>query len=64
VDVFVDDFIGLGQGSPTKLSKIWRTLLRTLDQVFLGPLNDFDDPHRKEPASTKNLKQGDAYWAT
>jgi hypothetical protein len=63
VDVFVDDFIGLGQGSPTQLSKIRRTLLHTLDQV-LRPLDDLDDPHRKEPASTKKLKQGDAYWAT
>lgn len=55
MDVSVDDFIGLGQESATKL--------HTLDEV-LRPLDEFDDPHCKEPASTKNLKQGDAYWAT
>jgi hypothetical protein len=63
VDVFVDDFIGLVQGSPSKLSKIRCTLLHTLDQV-LHPLDKFDGPHCKEPASTKKLKQGDPYRAT
>jgi hypothetical protein len=63
VDLFVDDFIGLGQGKPANLSHIRRTLLHTLDEVFRG-LDNLDGPHRKEPASTKKLKQGDAYWAT
>jgi hypothetical protein len=63
VDLFVDDFIGLGQGSKAELSNMRRTLLHSLDEV-LRPLDDLDDPFRKEPASVKKLKQGDAAWGT
>jgi hypothetical protein len=63
VDVFVDDFLGLGQGDATTLSQIRRTLLHTLDEVF-RPLEPTDDAFRKEPASVKKLQGGDAYWAT
>jgi hypothetical protein len=63
VDLFVDDFIGMGQGSPKELSKIRQTLLNSLDKV-LRPLDDLDSAYRKEPASTKKLKQGDAAWGT
>ena len=63
VEVFVDDFVGMGQGTVTKLSTIRRTLLHSLDEV-LRPLDSDDDAHRKEPASTKKLKQGDAAWGT
>jgi hypothetical protein len=63
VDLFVDDFIGMGQGSLKELSKIRRTLLHSLDEV-LRPLDSMDSSHRKEPASTKKLKQGDAAWGT
>jgi hypothetical protein len=63
VDVFVDDFVGMAQGTPPQLSTVRRTLLHSLDDV-LRKLDEFDDEHRKEPASTKKLKQGDAYWDT
>jgi hypothetical protein len=64
VDVFVDDFLGLGQGDPPTLSKIRRTLLHTPDEVF-RELEEADDAFRKEPASVKQLKaRRDASWAT
>ena len=62
-EVFVDDFVGMGQGTPEELSSIRRTLLHSLDDV-LRPLDSEDDAYRKEPASTKKLKQGDAAWGT
>ena len=34
VEVFVDDFVGMGQGTVRKLSTIRRTLLHTLDEVL------------------------------
>jgi hypothetical protein len=63
VDVFINGCIGLGgQGSTTKLSKISQRLLHNLDEVA-DPLNKFDGRHRMEPTSTKQLNQGDTYWA-
>jgi hypothetical protein len=63
VDLLFDDFIGLGQGNQDALSHIRHTLLHTLDEVFRG-VDALDGPHRKEPASTKKLRQGDAFWET
>ena len=63
VEVFVDDFVGMGQGTTAKLSTIRQTLLHSLDEV-LRPLDPDDDAYRKEPASTKKLRQGDAAWGT
>jgi hypothetical protein len=63
VDVFVDDFIGMCQGSTTRRNKIRRVLLHSLDDV-LRPLEKGDNPHRKEPASDKKLAKGDGYWET
>jgi hypothetical protein len=63
VDVFVDDFVGLCQGTEQQLSSVRRTLLHSLDEV-LRALDSADNEHRKEPASTKKLKQGDAHWGT
>jgi hypothetical protein len=34
VDLFVDDFIGMGQGKPVALSNIRQTLLHSLDEVL------------------------------
>jgi hypothetical protein len=62
-DVFVDDFVAMAQGDKRQLSKVRRTLLHTLDEI-LRKLDALDDEHRKEPASTKKLKQGDACWGT
>ena len=33
-EVFVDDFVGMGQGTPEELSSIRRTLLHSLDDVL------------------------------
>jgi hypothetical protein len=63
VDIFDDGFVAAGQGNSGTLSSIRRTLLHTLNEVF-RPLEKSDDSYRKEPAPTKKLKQGDAYWAT
>jgi hypothetical protein len=63
VDLFVNDFIGLGQGNQAALSHIRCTLLHTLDEVFRG-VDALDGPHHKEPAPTKMLRQGDAFWET
>jgi hypothetical protein len=62
-DVYMDDFIGLSQGSATRRKHIKRALLHILDLVF-RILNDTDGPHRQEPASIKKLLKGDATWAT
>jgi len=37
--------------------------MHTLDEVF-RPSDATDSPHRKEPASIKKLREGDAHWAT
>jgi hypothetical protein len=63
IDVFVDDFIGLAQGSSKRLHRIRRTLMRSIDDV-LRPLDSDDPPHAREPISVKKLKQGDASWST
>ena len=62
-DVYVDDFLGLGQGSKRRLRMIKRALLHSLDLVF-RPLENGDLPTRQEPASVKKLKKGDATWST
>ena len=63
VDVYVDDFIGLGQGSKQRLRNIRGTLFHCLDEV-MQPLSPDDTKCRQEPASVKKLKKGDACWGT
>ena len=63
VDVFVDDFIAAAQGNQSRLLHVRRLLFHAIDLIF-RPLDDRDTPYRKEPASVKKLKQGDANWAT
>jgi hypothetical protein len=62
-DVFVDDFIGLGQGDPARLLEIRQVLLHTIDKLFRS-LDAQDSEYRNEPSSTKKLGKGDAAWAT
>jgi hypothetical protein len=63
-DVFVDDEIMLGQGSPAKLNRLRRIMLHCNDMVF-RPNDDSDDlAGRKEPVSVSKLQKGDASWAT
>jgi hypothetical protein len=62
VDLYMDDFVGLGQGTPRQLRTIRRHLLHSIDAVF-APLAP-DDHFGNEPISVKKLKQGDASWQT
>ena len=63
VDVFVDDHIGIAQGSPSRLNRVRRTLLHAFDSVFRP--NDHQDPRdRRDPMSQKKLLKGDGCWST
>ena len=62
IDVFVDDFIALCQGTDNR-RRVRKILLRAVDQVFRA--NDYyDNQFRREPVSIKKLKQGDVSWNT
>lgn len=62
-DVFVDDFVGLAQGSQTRRNKVRRIVMGAIDDVF-RPNDEYDKPTRREPISTDKLKKGDAAWET
>ncbi len=62
-DVFVDDFIGLAQGTPAQLTDTRRILFHAIDKV-LRPLDAHDPPSRQEAVSLKKLLQGDGSWST
>jgi hypothetical protein len=61
IDVFVDDFIALCQGSKHRLSTVRRILLHTVDDFLKSP---DEHPKAKEPLSLKKLSNGDASWDT
>jgi hypothetical protein len=61
VDVFVDDFLALSQGSKRAATNLRRTVLHAVDQVFAMPCEG--DP-RPEAVSTKKLEAGDGSWDT
>ena len=61
VDIFVDDFVGLGQRPTAR--RVRKTLLHAIDQVF-RPVGPDDSPFRREPVSVKKLRQGDCSWST
>ena len=63
VDIFVDDYLVVAQGSPSRRSKARRSLFHALDKVF-RPLSDTDSAFRKEPLSLKNLQKGECSWTT
>ena len=63
VDVFVDDFIALCQGSNAQERQVRRTLLHAVDTIF-RPLSPTDSPYRREPVSLKKLREGDCTWST
>jgi hypothetical protein len=49
--------------SKHKLLDVDLTVLHhTLDNTLWRKLGDLDDKHHQEPASTKKLKQDNAYW--
>ena len=54
VDIFVDDFVSLGQAPNTR--RVRKTLLHAIDHVF-RPLTEEDSPFRREPVSLKKLRK-------
>jgi hypothetical protein len=62
-DVYVDDFIGMVQGSSNHRRHAKQVLLHSLNKV-LHCLDPSDNPHRQEPVSIKKMLKGDATWAT
>ena len=61
-DVFVDDFIQLGQGGTTRMRALRNHLLKAIDDILAQP--QLDEAHRNEAISLKKLLQGDGSWAT
>ena len=61
-DIFVDDFILLGQGGPRRMRNIRRHLLMAIDDVLSQPATG--KKHRKEAVLLKKLLQGNGSWAT
>ena len=62
VDVFVDDFIGVCQGTRRQLRNLRRNILHSIDLVFDEPRPGEDN--RNEAASLKKLLKGDGSWDT
>lgn len=62
VDVFIDNFIGIGQGSRRCLRNLCRNILHAINEVLNQPLPT--DKFHNEAASVKKLLQGDGSWAT
>ena len=61
-DVFVDDFIQVGQGGEKRMYALRNHLLHAVDDILDKPLPD--ETHRREAISLKKLLQGDGSWAT
>ena len=61
-DVFMDDFIQLGQGGPERMNAIRRHLMHAVDQVLAMP--SISEEQRHEALSLKKMLQGDGSWAT
>ncbi len=61
-DVFVDDFIQLGQGSNKRMNSLRNHLLHAIDQVLAQP--SVSEAHRNEAVSMKKLLKGDGSWET
>jgi hypothetical protein len=64
VEVFVDDFIGMGQDHPSNPLHNQRAVLcHYIDKVF-RPNQKGDNEYRKEPQSQSKMAKGDASWHT
>ena len=64
VDVFVDDFIGMGQDHPSNPLENQRAVLsHNIDKVFRRNGSQ-DHQWRKEPQSQSKMAKGDASWHT
>lgn len=64
MEVFVDDFVGMGQEHPSNPLKNQRAILsHNIDKVF-RPNRSTDNKWRKEPQSQSKMEKGDASWHT
>ena len=61
-DVFMDDYIQLGQGGPDRMNAIRRHLLHAADKVLAMPSASQEKRH--EALSIKKMLQGDGSWTT
>jgi hypothetical protein len=61
--VYLDNFIGMVQGSWTHCRHINRVLLHNLDKVFC-PLDHLNNEHLQKPAFIKKMKKGNVTWLT
>ena len=61
-DVFVDDFIQVGQGGPRRMKALRRSLWHAVDEVLAKP--DEASTERPEAISLKKLARGDGSWCT
>ena len=64
VEIFVDDFISMGQESPQNPLENQRAALsHNIDKIF-RPNRPSDSKYRKEPQSEKKMAKGNAAWHT
>ena len=64
MDVYVDDFCGIGQDHPSyPIAHQRRALLHNIDKVF-RPNDTEDHAQRKQPISVSKLDKGDAAFST
>jgi hypothetical protein len=60
-DVFMDDYIQVGQGGPQLMQKLGQHLLEAMDKDLAQPSQE---AHQNEAISIKKLKSGDGSWTT
>jgi hypothetical protein len=58
-DIFMDDYIQVGQGGPKRMRQLRRHLLEAVDRVLAQPGTE---THRNEAISLKKLSTGDGSW--
>ncbi|CAJ1935372.1 unnamed protein product [Cylindrotheca closterium] len=64
MEVFMDDFVGMGQDHPSNPLENQRAVLsHNIDKVF-QPNRPTDNQWRKEPQSQSKMAKGDASWHT
>ena len=61
-DVFVDDFIQLGQGSRKRMKALRQHLFHAIDQILARP--EVSELKRNEAVSLKKLLKGNSSWST
>ena len=61
VNVFIDDFIGLAQGSKRRCQNVWQCILHAVDRVFSEQTPN--TLQQKEAVSERKLAKGDGGWS-